>query len=114
MEHRERRSEHRHPLRLGVEVRFAEGGAKGMLRCHSGNVGLGGIYLAAGDLPLETDLQVELVLSTLANGADCPLLPARVLRSDGDGCALSFSPLDAERERGLRRFLLLVKTAQRH
>ncbi len=111
MQGMERRLEPRHSLRLGVEVRFAEGGADGMLRCHSGNVCLGGIYLDARALPLEEDLQVELVLAAGAACTTRPRLPARVVRNDGQGCALVFALPDAQNAQALARLLQQAKGA---
>jgi hypothetical protein len=111
----DKRKQHRHTLALDAEVHFREQGVKGMFRCHTRNIGLGGVFLSTKRAPIQGKTRIELVF--FARTHLTPLrhrLRARVVRTANDGVALGFPELDADQQQAFRRFLLRAKVAARH
>ncbi len=111
----EKRSEYRHTLALDTEVHFREQFVEGMFRCHTRDIGLGGVFLPSDTLPIIKKTDIELVFLVQSQ----PLfqqhrVPAKVVRTSGEGAALSFSGLTEKQRKELRHFLLRAKVASRH
>lgn len=115
MTQEEQRKTDRHGLSLNTEVHYSETELHGMFRCRTQNIGLGGAFIAAAGLPLDSGTAVELVLNAEpAPSRDTFRVQARVVRVTDDGVGLSFNDLSPEDSRVFRRFLLQAKVARRH
>ncbi len=111
----DQRKAYRHTLALDTEVHCHESSLLGMFRCRTENIGMGGAFLAAGELLLEKAADVELVFHVPATPTPKEYrIQAQVVRTSAAGAGLSFPPLDRERQRQFRRFLLEAKVAARH
>ena len=110
----EKRSEHRHTLRLATEVHFNERPLEGMFRCQTENIGLFGAFLPADDLPLARKADVELVFHAVTKPNPKQYrLQAEVVRTADGGAGLRFADLDPQELKQFRRFLLEAKIAAR-
>lgn len=106
----ELRKTHRHPLTLSTEVHYKEPGLRGMFRCHTENISMIGVYLPSGELPLEKDVGVELVISAKsAPVAKSFHLSAYAVRSSDAGVGPPFSAMTRETRQEFRRSLLEAK-----
>jgi hypothetical protein len=109
-----KRRDHRHTLVLDTEVHFSEWMLEGMFRCQTENIGLGGTYLPAQDLPISQETDVELVFYAGTEEHKSYHLRAEVVRTDDQGAGLRFPELGTQESLAFRRFLLEAKIAARH
>jgi hypothetical protein len=109
-----KRREYRHTLVLDTEVHFREWMMEGMFRCQTQNIGLGGTYLPAQELPISHETAVELVFHAGTNEDKSYQLRAEVVRTDDAGAGLRFLDLTPHALRAFRRFLLEAKIAAHH
>lgn len=109
-----KRREHRHTLVLDTEVHFSEWMLEGMFRCHTENIGLGGAFLPAQNLPISEDTSVELVFHAQTKTPTSYQLHAQVVRTSDGGAGLCFPQLERDQALAFRRFLLEAKIAARH
>lgn len=110
-----KREDHRHTLALDTEVHFEEQCIQGMFRCQTQNIGLQGAFLPASSIPVDSRMNVELVLFAPAkSSARQYRLQARVIHTSDKGAGLAFFGLDDEQRQDFRRFLLRAKVAARH
>lgn len=103
----------RYNLELDTEVHFQEQLLDGMFRCRTSNIGLHGVYLPAKDLPINDKTKIDLVF--LARTRPEPQqfrVPAKLVRLEKEGAALSFSPKNEEQTQDFRRFLTRAKVAE--
>ncbi len=108
----DKRRTHRHTLALDTDVHFHEPAVKGMFRCHTGNIGLNGVFLPSENMPITSKTDVELVFhANSRTQASRYSINARVIRNAADGAALVFCPENEQQIQGLRRFLLKAKVA---
>lgn len=111
----DQRRAYRHTLALDTEVHCRESSLQGMFRCRTENIGMGGAFLPAGDMLLEKAVDVELVFHVATTPVPMEYrIRAQVVRTSEAGAGVSFPPLDRERQRQFRRFLLEAKVAARH
>lgn len=109
-----KRREHRHTLILDTEVHFREWMLEGMFRCQTENIGLGGTFLPAQNLPISTDTNVELVFHAHTDTPKSYQLQAEVVRTNAGGAGLRFPQMDGQQALAFRRFLLEAKIAASH
>lgn len=106
----DKRRTHRHTLVLDTDVHFHEPSLKGMFRCHTGNIGLNGVFLPSENMPITSKTDVELVFHSQGTARSAEYsINARVVRNAADGAALVFCPEDEQQIQGLRKFLLKAK-----
>jgi len=111
----DQRKAYRHTLALDTEVHCHDSSLEGMFRCRTENIGMGGAFLPASELLLEKSVAVELVFHVPTTPTPMEYrIQALVVRTSATGAGLSFAPLDRERQRQFRRFLLEAKVAARH
>lgn len=111
----EKRGDFRHTLALETEVHFHEQDIAGMFRCRTKNIGLNGAYIPSKAMPINSDMDVELVF--VARSHVTPKryrLKAQVVRSTDHGAGLVFPKLSGDEQQDFRRFLFRAKVAARH
>jgi len=110
----EQRMTYRHSLALETEVHCNGSSVQAMFRCRTQNIGIGGVFLPASELPLEPSVDVELVFHLSSNQAREFRMRAQVVRTTEEGAGLRFPALDRESQRQFRLFLMEAKVAARH
>lgn len=111
----EQRQTHRHTLALDTEVHFREQYVKGMFRCRTSNIGLGGVFLPSESMPIDNKTDIELVFNARCESSPTQYsINAKVVRNTVDGAALVFCPVDEQQLQSFRHFLLKAKVASRH
>jgi len=111
---KEQRQTHRHTLALDTEVHFREQFVKGMFRCRTSNIGLGGVFLPSESMPITNKTDIELVFRAHTQPREKQYsISAKVVRSTEEGAALAFCPKDEQQIQGFRHFLLKAKVASR-
>lgn len=111
----EQRQTHRHTLALDTEVHFREQYVKGMFRCRTRNIGLGGVFLPSESMPIDRKTDIELVFNARSDSSQQQYsINAKVVRNTADGAALAFCLDDEKQIQDFRHFLLKAKVASRH
>lgn len=113
----EKRGDHRHTLALDAEVYFTEQDVDGMFRCRTQNIGLNGVFLPSSAIPVESELEVDVILKGKSGTSVNPgeyRIAAQVVHTSDLGAGLVFKQLDPEQLQDFRRFLFKAKVAARH
>lgn len=99
----ERRWATRTPIHVDVGI-FYKGGEVGVRKTR--DIGLGGVFLEAGELPLPLEAHVELIF-LLKSGVQPRKhkIRAKVVRATGDGVGFMFRDFDAITFRSLQEVL---------
>ncbi len=110
----DKRLTHRNTLKLNTEVHFHEQFVKGMFRCHTGNIGLNGVFLPSKEMPIISKTEIELVFHIHTQPDPKQYrISAKVVRTGADGAALVFCPEDEQQIQAFQHFLLKAKMASR-
>lgn len=99
----ERRWATRTPIHVDVGI-FYKGGEVGMRKAR--DIGLGGVFLEAAELPLPLEAHVELIF--MLRSAGKPIkhkIRAKVVRATADGVGFMFRDFDAITFRSLQEVL---------